>query len=53
MYFLKIVFIYIFRERGREGEREGNINVWFASCMSPTGDMAGNTGMCPNWELNQ
>ena len=28
MYFLKIVFIYIFRERGREGEREGNINVW-------------------------
>ena len=22
------IYIYIFRERGREGEREGNINVW-------------------------
>ena len=21
-------FIYLFLERGREGEREGNINVW-------------------------
>ena len=28
--FLKIIFIllFIFRERGREGEREGNVNVW-------------------------
>ena len=22
------IYLFIFRERGREGEREGNINVW-------------------------
>ena len=26
--FLKIFYLFIFRERGREGERERNINVW-------------------------
>ena len=31
--FLKILFIY-FREKGREGEREGNINVWLP-CACP------------------
>ena len=24
-----------------------------ASCASPTGDLACNPGMCPDWELNQ
>ena len=32
---------------GREKERERNTNV------SPTGDMARNPGMCPDWESNQ
>ena len=31
--------------------RERNINV-FASQAPPTGDLAGNPGMCPNWESN-
>ena len=43
---------------GREGEREGNIDVWekhgpVASHTPPTGDLASNPGMCPDWEWNQ
>ena len=48
---LKILFI--FRERGREGEREGNINVFdcvVASCAPPTGGLARNASMCADWE---
>ena len=46
--------LFIFRERGKEGGREGGKH-WFvvAFCMPPTGDLAGNPGMCPDWELNQ
>ena len=50
--FLKILFI--FRERGREGEREGEKHQCVvASCMPPIGDLACNPGMCPDWESNQ
>ena len=49
---LSYLFIYLFIERGREGERERNINV-VASCVPPTGDLAHNPGMCPDWESNQ
>ena len=47
-------FIYfIFRQRGREGEREGEKpQCVAASCaVPPTGDLACNPGMCPDWEL--
>ena len=45
---------FIFRERGREGEREKEKHQCVvASCVPPTGDLAGNAGMCPDWELNQ
>ena len=44
----KIVFIF----REKEGEKERNINVWFASYMPPTGDLARNPDMCPDWESN-
>ena len=55
MYFLKD-FIYLFLERG-EG-REENIDVWethqlVASYTPPTGDLARNPGLCPDWEFNQ
>ena len=51
---LKVLFVFIFRERGREGEREGEKHQCVvASCMPPTGDLARNPGMCPDWELNQ
>ena len=53
-------FLHLFLERGegREKERERNIDVWekyrsAASCMPPTGDLARNPGMCPDWESNQ
>ena len=52
-YFLKKI-LFIFRERGKEGEREGDKHQCvIASCVSPTGDLAHNPGMCPDWELNQ
>ena len=47
-------FFKDFFERGREGEREGEKqDCGVASCAPPTGDLAGNTDMCPDWELNQ
>ena len=47
-------FIYLFLERGREGEREGEKHQpVVASHVPPTGDLAWNPGMCPDWELNQ
>ena len=50
--FLNILFI--FRERGREGEREGEkYQCVVASQSAPTGDLACNPGMCTDWELNQ
>ena len=50
--FLK--FLFIFRERGREGEREGKKHQCVvASRGPPTGDQACNPGMCPDWESNQ
>ena len=43
----------MFRERGREGEREGEKHQCVvASYAPPTGDLACNPGMCPDWESN-
>ena len=51
-WFLKILFI--FRKRGREGERMGEKHQCVvAYCAHPIGDLAHNPGMCPHWELNQ
>ena len=59
MYIVFKDFIYLFleREEGREEKRERNRNMRekhqsVASHMPPTGDLARNTGMCPDWELN-
>ena len=47
-------FIYLFLERGREGEREGeHHHCAVASYTPPTGDLAHSPGMCSDWELNQ
>ena len=44
--------LFIFRERGREGEREGEKHQCVvASCALSTGDLACNQGVCPDWEL--
>ena len=43
---------YLFLEKGREGEREGEKHrCVIASHVAPTGDLACNPGMCPDWEL--
>ena len=54
-YFLKKRFhLFIFRERERKGERDGEKHPCVvASCAPPTGDLACNPGICPDWESNQ
>ena len=52
-FFFKL-YLFIFRERGREGEREGEKHQCVvASCAPSTGDLAHNPGTCPDWELNR
>ena len=51
IYLLKILFIY--RERRREGEREGEKHQYVVpSHAPPTGNLACNQGLCPDWALN-
>ena len=51
------LFIYLFiylLERRKKGEREGEKHQYVvASCVPPTGNLAHNPSMCPDWELNQ
>ena len=50
----KLKILFIFRERGREEEREGEKHQCVvASHVPPTGDLAHNPGMSPDWESNQ
>ena len=55
-YFLFIFlrfYLFIFRETGKEREREGKKHQCVvASHAPPTGDLAHNPGMCLDWELN-
>ena len=44
----KRLYLFIFGERAREGEREGEKHRSAASCMHPTGDQIPNPGMCPD-----
>ena len=54
----KIFYFFIFREREREGERRNEMCGSFishgfnqcvvASCAPPAGDLAYNSGMCPD-----
>ena len=49
-----LFYIFIFRERGKKGEIEGEKHQCVvASHTPPTGDLACNPGMCPDWESNQ
>ena len=52
--FLKIIYLFIFREKGKEGQRKGEKHQSVvASHMPPTGDLSGNPGLCPDWESVQ
>ena len=51
--FFKRFYFFIFTEKGREREREGEKHQCVvASCTPHAGDLAHNPGMCPDWELN-
>ena len=51
--FFKRFYLSISRQRGREGEREGKKHrCVVASYTPPTGDLAHNPGMSPDWESN-
>ena len=54
-HFLKRFYLFIFRQKGREGERKGEKHQWVVASHvpSPTGDLAHNPGVCPGWESNQ
>ena len=46
--------MYLFLERGREGEREGEKHQCVVAFhMLPTGDLTYNPDMCSDWELNR
>ena len=48
---LKILFI--FRQREKEGERDGEKHHCVVASLTPTiGDLACHPGMCPSWESN-
>ena len=49
MFFLKKD---LFLERGKEGEGGEKHQCVVAPCAPPTGNLAHNTGMCPDWEWN-
>ena len=52
--FFKRFYLVIFREKEREGVREGEKHQCVvASHVAPTGYLARNPGMCPDWESNQ
>ena len=52
--FLKRFYLFIYRERGREGEREGEKHQCVVATRAPpTGDLARNPGVCPDGESNQ
>ena len=50
----KVFYLFSFREKRREGEKDGEKHqCMVASHTLPTGDLARNPGMCPDWESNQ
>ena len=52
-HFLKDFYLFIFRERVKEGEREGERHQSIASHVPPNEDLAHNPGMCPDWESDR
>ena len=53
IFFKDVIYLFLSRGEGREKERERNINVWLPLMHPPTGDLARNPGMCPDWQSNQ
>ena len=54
VYLFSLKILFIFRERGREGERVGEKHQYVAACHVPaTGDLVHKPGLCPDWESNR
>ena len=51
--FKKMLYLFMIREKGREGERGEKHQCVVTSYTAPTRDLAHNPGMCPEWESNQ
>ena len=49
----KDFYLFIFRERGREGGREGEKHQCVVASQAHYGNLACNPGVCPDWESNQ
>ena len=55
----KKIFYSFFRERGKEGEKEGEKHLYvreasMVAFLKPLArDLVHNPGMCPSWESNQ
>ena len=53
-FLFKKIFLFIYFQGGRQGEREGEKHQCVvASLMPPTGDLARNSGMCADCVSNQ
>ena len=54
--FVNRFYLFIFREKGKEGGRkrgrDTSVCGWLPLARPPTGDLACNLGMCPDWESN-
>ena len=51
--FFKDSYLIVFRGSRREGKRDGEKHQCVVASHVPlTGDLAGNPGMCPDWETN-
>ena len=50
LFFFLRFYLFIFREMGKEGEEGEKHQCVVASRTPPTGDLARNPGMCPDWE---
>ena len=48
-----IFYLFIFRERGREGGREEEKHQCVVASQAHYGNLACNPGVCPDWESNQ
>ena len=51
--FKDCIYLFLERREGREKERERQINVWLPLMCLPTGNLACQPGMCPDWDSNQ
>ena len=46
-----LIFLFTFRERGREGQKYQCVRDWIASHIPRLGTWSNNPGMCPDWGI--